>query len=291
MSSFSSKILLFGEYGIIKGSRGLAIPFTPFYGSLEIKDGYTEKSLKDFAKNLRRSSILNKEINLGKLDSDLETGLFFKSNIPQGMGLGSSGALCAAIFSKYSCNYSRETIRPSDLAFVQEVLSLMESTFHGTSSGLDPLISYMNKPLLITSGNKVEIVSIPNLSEFGHFYLLDTKINRKTSPLVHQFLKDCSDEKYFSGIEKYMNLTDLIIDNFQNSMVDNFIDNFKEISRLQYLSFDDMIPKALKSLWLAGLESKDYYLKLCGAGGGGYFLVFSKYGKVPFDHSLIKLNS
>ena len=34
----------------------------------------------------------------------------------------------------------------------------------------------------------------------------------------------------------------------------------------------EMIPKLFQKLWKDGLESNDYYLKLCGAGGGGFIL-------------------
>jgi mevalonate kinase len=35
---FYSKILLFGEYGIIKNSKGLSIPYNSFKGGLKIGD-------------------------------------------------------------------------------------------------------------------------------------------------------------------------------------------------------------------------------------------------------------
>ena len=35
---FYAKILLFGEYGIIKDSKGLSIPYNSYKGSLKIKD-------------------------------------------------------------------------------------------------------------------------------------------------------------------------------------------------------------------------------------------------------------
>ena len=36
-----------------------------------------------------------------------------------------------------------------------------------------------------------------------------------------------------------------------------------------------MIPTQMRGLWSKGLESGEYVLKLCGAGGGGYILGFS----------------
>ena len=290
MSKFNSKILLFGEYGIIKGSKGLAIPFSPFCGELILGDKGHVSSLSEFVAYIKRSTILKQELDLKQLENDLNSGLEFNSNIPQGFGLGSSGALCAALFDRYSSKFERgQDLNSDTLKYIQELMSIMESFFHGTSSGLDPLISYVDKPIVIEDDDTISLIKKPDLSNFGNFYLLDTKIQRKTSPLVHQFLKDCSDERYFLGIKKYMNLTNSIIDSLNQNDDKNFIDNYKEISRLQYLYFDNMIPKTLKDIWLTGLESKKYFLKLCGAGGGGYFMLYTAENKTPLDYSLIKL--
>ena len=37
-----------------------------------------------------------------------------------------------------------------------------------------------------------------------------------------------------------------------------------------------MIPKEFHKIWASGIESNDYYLKLCGSGGGGYILGFTR---------------
>ena len=39
---FFAKILLFGEYGIIKDSKGLSIPYNFYRGALKIPDGQTQ---------------------------------------------------------------------------------------------------------------------------------------------------------------------------------------------------------------------------------------------------------
>ena len=48
---FYAKILLFGEYGIIKDSKGLAIPFNAYRGALKTTD-VLEGVSKDSNKNL-----------------------------------------------------------------------------------------------------------------------------------------------------------------------------------------------------------------------------------------------
>jgi mevalonate kinase len=37
-----------------------------------------------------------------------------------------------------------------------------------------------------------------------------------------------------------------------------------------------MIPNQFHELWKKGIETNDYYLKLCGSGGGGYILGFAE---------------
>jgi len=37
-----------------------------------------------------------------------------------------------------------------------------------------------------------------------------------------------------------------------------------------------MIPSAFHQVWEQGLRTNEYYLKLCGSGGGGYILGFTE---------------
>ena len=98
---FYSKILLFGEYGIIEDSKGLSIPYNFFNGALkfskvETKDSKkSNKILLQFHKYL--SGIPDIDLELNKFEKDLSKGIFFDSSIPQGYGVGSSGAIVAAV--------------------------------------------------------------------------------------------------------------------------------------------------------------------------------------------------
>ena len=47
---FYSKILLFGEYGIIKDSKGLSIPYNFYNGALKVDEN---SSLEDFLNKLQ----------------------------------------------------------------------------------------------------------------------------------------------------------------------------------------------------------------------------------------------
>ncbi|HKL35022.1 MAG TPA: hypothetical protein VJ899_01890, partial [Salegentibacter sp.] len=108
---FYSKILLFGEYGIIKDSKGLSIPYNFYNGALKVDEDPSEaaiasnRSLNRFADYLNELQENNPELvqfDLAKLKADIEKGMYFDSTIPQGYGVGSSGALVAAIYDKYA---------------------------------------------------------------------------------------------------------------------------------------------------------------------------------------------
>ena len=105
-SIFSSKILLFGEYSIVLNSIGFAIPYPLYEGRLNLKaaneDKDSQKKILEYIEYLKI-----KEKNLPgfdwlKINKDVTNSLFFKSNIPQGYGLGSSGALVAAFYDRYA---------------------------------------------------------------------------------------------------------------------------------------------------------------------------------------------
>ena len=105
---FYSKILLFGEYGIIEDSKGLSIPYNFFNGALKFSKGETEDSkksnkiLQKFHRYL--SEIHDLQLDLNKFENDLNKGIYFDSSIPQGYGVGSSGAIVAAVYDKYALN-------------------------------------------------------------------------------------------------------------------------------------------------------------------------------------------
>ena len=278
MDNFNSKVLLFGEYSIIKGSSGLAIPFEKFSGKLEFDSNHENDgkvSLFDLAKYLQNSSILSKNIDVESFLKDIENGIYFNSNIPQGYGVGSSGALCASILAKYGRNISRtRDYSVEDLRFLQDIMALMESFYHGTSSGLDPLISFVNQPVFIKGRNEIEITPIKNHHEFGSFYLVDSGFKRNTSPLVHRFMKMCEDKVFAPKLDQMVINCNELIESFLEGRSNDFESLLHDLSRFQYLYFETMIPKNLKELWFTGLESRKFHLKLCGAGGGGFLLAY-----------------
>ena len=66
------------------------------------------------------------------------------------------------------------------------------------------------------------------------------------------------------------------ITNFLERKYEDFENNFIELSKKTFDNFQEMIPSNFKKLWTDGIENKDYYLKLCGSGGGGFLIGFTR---------------
>lgn len=273
---FHSKLLLFGEYAIIKGGQGLAIPFPRFKGCLKIGEKKTDQKFFKLFDYLEKSPTIAKQLNLENFKRDLNEGLYFDSNIPQGYGIGSSGALCAAIFSEYCSEEIGNSHSSKRLKELQDYMALMESFYHGTSSGLDCLISLVDKPVYIKDRRDVETLEDPSLKKLGNFYLLDSGLERKTSPLVHKFLnKFESEEGFQNSFDHFSRLNDTAIKLLLSHNNADFVKVFEELSSLQLDLFAEMVPENIRAIWREGLEQRKFYTKLCGAGGGGFFLIYS----------------
>lgn len=282
---FYSKVLLFGEYSVIQSSMGLCIPYTLFDGKLTFRRDNTAvidpelKAFSLFIKQLIDSNQLFCQFDMTSFEFDISQGLYFDSTIPQGYGVGSSGALVAAIFDRYE----QENHSTLDIAKLKKIFSQMESHFHGASSGVDPLISYLNSPILIKNKNDLGPVTLPKFPKgMGGIFLLNTKRSRKTEPLVNLFLEKTKNSHFNDLCEnKLKPITNDCIKNFLDADTKNLLENFKKLSEFQFEHFSPMIPTLYRDLWIEGIKSNDYSFKLCGAGGGGFLMgITSDFQKV-----------
>ncbi len=291
--AFYAKILLFGEYSVITGSMALTIPYGHFSGELSFihEDKYTNydfarwsnlqlRSLFDYISNTRQHHDTELKLDMQRFRDDIDNGLYFESTIPQGYGIGSSGALVAAVYHRYA--NPRISFHPGmeqeTLALLKRQFALVESFYHGTSSGIDPLNSYARYPLLIRNMKDIEAVSIPRGKQFIHgaIFLLDTGRPGKTEPLVNIFMNSIESMDAESIDEGELNeITNAAIKSLVSDQPNVFFDRLRDLSEYQYEHFDPMIPAGYKELWRQGLDSDDFYLKLCGSGGGGFLLGFT----------------
>lgn len=283
---FYAKILLFGEYGIIKDSKGLAIPYNSYRGALKIAknlSGEAEKSNECLVKFYNYLCGLDTDLvsfDLPDFKDDLEKGLYFDSSIPQGYGVGSSGALVASVYDKYANDKITvlENLTRDKLLKLKGVFSLMESFFHGKSSGLDPLNSYLSLPILINSKTNIEPAGIPSQKEGkGAVFLLDSEQVGETEPMVSIFMNKMKNEGFRKMLnEEFAFHTDACIEDFLRGNVKSLFGNVKKLSKVVLANFKPMIPTSFHKVWEQGIQTNDYYLKLCGSGGGGYILGFTE---------------
>jgi len=284
---FYAKILLFGEYGIIKDSKGLAIPYNFYQGALKVSEKLSDTAKESNQNLLNFHQYLvtiadknNTHFRLDELRNDIDNGMYFDSSIPQGYGVGSSGALVAAIYDKYADDKITvlENLTRDKLLQLKETFSLMESFFHGKSSGLDPLNSYLSIPILINSKDNLEATGIPSQKEGkGAVFLLDSEQVGETEPMVNIFMNKMKNEGFRRMLnEDFANYTDACIDDFLHGNINSLFSNVKQLSKVVLANFKPMIPKAFHKLWQQGIDTNSYYLKLCGSGGGGYILGFTE---------------
>jgi len=287
---FYSKILLFGEYGIIKDSKGLSIPYNFYNGALKVDENPSDTAIKS-NKNLRKFvshlEQLQEEqpylvtFNLTALKADIERGMYFDSSIPQGYGVGSSGALVAAIYDKYANDKITvlENLTREKLLQLKNIFAQMESFFHGKSSGLDPLNSYLSIPILINSKDNIEATGIPTQTKSGKgaVFLLDSGIVGETAPMVNIFMENLKDQGFRTMLKnQFVKYTDACVENFLGGDLKSLFSNTKKLSKVVLSNFKPMIPEQFHGIWQKGIDTNDYYLKLCGSGGGGYILGFTE---------------
>ena len=270
-------ILLVGEYGVIAGGSALTIPFYRFGAKIRHSGQIPAGKEKEAASSMRYLEELFRYVKGIPVDSfhaapDLK--LFASSlqkywlemQIPTGYGLGSSGAVSAAVYSSFFPG-------SGDLTLVQqrEDLARIESYFHGRSSGVDALTCFARKPLWFKPEGSIEPVAF-NPSEIpgGYlFFLLDSKIKLETGPLVGYFLERMKESEFASFIRnEYLAINNKLIEVLLGTREADPALVLRALSDYQFNHFRRMIPDKVIDLWIDGQVTNEYYLKLNGSGGG-----------------------
>lgn len=273
---YKAKLLLFGEYTVIQGSSALAVPIGGFSGSWRQGSANPpQKDLTAFAGYLAADPELVEILDVGAFRQFLTQGWFVDSSIPAGYGLGSSGVVCAAVYDRFA-RLPLNGSEPVNLPALKRILAKMESFFHGSSSGVDPLVTYAGQPLLF-KGQEVSLRFLPKLPAGWHFFLMDTGMPRQTGPLVERYLEQCQDPEYLKTIKtRLLPEVEAAIQSLLEGDPAALFEHYQAISRVQWDLFPDKIPANCRSLWETGMTASDWSVKLCGAGGGGFLLVLSR---------------
>jgi len=272
-NSFPAKLLLFGEYTIIQGAKALAVPL-PNYGGKWMIDPADQTKQQGLSKLLTYlQNGFNEKYNIVAFAKALEEGEYFDSNIPQGYGAGSSGAVTAAVYDRFALHKIGEK-GASNLYALKQELAAIESCFHGASSGADPLVCYLKKGVLFAD-KKLELIS-DKQATLNDFFLIDTGISRETTPFVNLYKQWCEEEIYPRRLEaELIPSVEDAIEAFLQKDANALLDIIHQIGYFQFKYFAEMIPLGFRKVWLDALASEHTKLKLCGAGGGGFILGYS----------------
>lgn len=276
--SFPAKLLLFGEYTVLSGSQALAVPLHCWRGSWVQYGTNDLPSSLVFFDWLKKENVISADIADRMID-DVKHGWLYQSNIPIGYGVGSSGAYVAALYDRYI----REQ---DDQREAASIMARMESFFHGTSSGMDPLVSLTEHAVVKDDSGKFHQVKDPGLPEGWRMYLLNSGISRHTDSLVKSYKGMLHNNEYRIAIERQLiPMVDHAIHFYLSSTSAMLEQCLSVISQFQHEHFQAMIPASVRKRWDALTQQEGVYVKLCGAGGGGYFLVI--HTKVSDENQIV----
>jgi len=133
-------------------------------------------------------------------------------------------------------------------------------------------VSWRGKPFLIT-GTEVKEVAVPVTQWQGldRWFLLDSGVARHSAPLIAVFKRKTEDPAFAQSFGDLKALVDEAIESYEHLDEVMMGVTMRALSKLQLECMSEMIPAGLREIWAQGLASGEFALKLCGAGGGGFF--------------------
>ena len=272
----NAKLLLLGEYAVLEGGDCLAIPFPKYFGTLTMEEAepadeqqsrWSNRQLFSFYGHLlqlHRRGELPEFFDLDRMSADLAHGLWFKSNIPAQSGIGSSGAVVSAVTKRYAgeiCKLSGNELK--------KIFALLENCFHGNSSGIDPLVSFVNAPVAMVSGK----ILFPDISKVFpasfKLFMMSTGDEHNTMSLVKQFYHRMENDQFKTSFRRdIIQLNNQLVADVLAGKTDSIFSQLCLLSHMQLNYFDDIIPGEYKELVKYGIDNELFALKLLGSGGG-----------------------
>jgi len=275
--SYPSKLMLVGEYGVILGGGALTMPLRIFQARVRSREDVPagmEEAARESGRYLKQLYTHVAGLNSSSFHAPPDLPRFAREvhhhwmemNIPTGYGLGSSGAVSAAIYERFFPGATG-----LDLARQKEDLALIESYFHGKSSGVDALTIFADQALYFTPEGEIQRVEFDPVRIPGdyRFFLLDSGQGSQTGPLVAHFLDLMKEPGFASSMRnEYLIVNQKLIEALMGIRDADPALLFRVISDYQFTHFRRMIPEGMLDFWIHGQISNEYYLKLNGSGGG-----------------------
>ncbi|OGJ57610.1 hypothetical protein A2635_01935 [Candidatus Peribacteria bacterium RIFCSPHIGHO2_01_FULL_51_9] len=169
------KIILSGEYAVIFGAPGIAIP-SPLKTEVRIEPDQNTRGITIENKSYPDRTYIQRIIELCEAHTGpLKGTLQIDSTIPVGRGMGSSTALVVALARCFDLH------KPEVLA--------IEKTLNPHQSGIDFEVIWQNRPLKFIKGQESESIHL-DLSFLNKATFIDTgKPNETTAELVEWVIK------------------------------------------------------------------------------------------------------
>jgi len=297
--NFPAKLLLFGEYALLHGSEGLVLPLNYMSGSWDFPASIeahkeVDTGLLQFYQFGFNNIHLKDLFDWNQFLTDISKGLFFSSTIPQGEGLGSSGSLCAAFCATYLKQEFETLFQTQRRMDLRNILSILEGHFHARSSGIDPYVSFLGKGLHLKGMHLFEEIEHPrdfvislSLKIKLNIYLVPSFKKRSTKEWVDRFREKYQEAKMTYWVhEKFVPNVQKVVNDFLNQDSQFFI-HLKEMAIDQFCFMPEFFAESITDLVNWSLKQESVAIKLCGAGGGGYYLLFYK-GESTLEFEEIK---
>ena len=280
-----AKLLLFGEHTVLHGGEALALPLRRFGARWSRGLALPDAPFVKWAAFAKTRDALRDALDVDRFAAEAPT-LSVASDIPRDYGLGSSGALSALVYRRY-----RRVATDPDLPVLRKRLAALEDFFHGSSSGIDPLVCYLEQALHVRADGSVAIVAAPTRPPgAGAYFLLDSRQPKAGQAAIARFRESCREEGFRQNyLTPALALTQQLIRGTQTAPTAAWREHFAELSALQLQHLGWLIPQGVRAPWAKWLSDGQAYVKLCGAGGGGYFLGYAPAGRPSLDEDVIWL--
>lgn len=213
------------------------------------------------------------------------------SDLPARSGLGSSSSFTVGFLNLIEriigCRPTKYDLAEKAIFFEREMLSEnvgLQDQYHAAYGGINRFDFHPNRiqisPIKIGS-EKLNLLS-------SSLYLVYTGTSRFASDILTDQIKNTINKTNSAHLDNLLNLTDIAVDLLEKSNTESLIKDFGSLlheswetkkalsGKVTTSSIDELYDLALKNGAISG--------KLCGAGGGGFFLLLAP------NHTVAKLN-
>lgn len=183
-ASAPGKIILCGEYAVVFGHPGIAVP-AEFRVEVTYEPGGEDWKITwegATGDSEKANAYVHKILDACAKQSPIQAGtLHIKNSIPLGKGMGSSTALTVAI-GRCVLGSATEVHEPP----LRERILAVENIVNPGHSGIDFAVIWEEKPLYFKKGQPPGIITLPNevTEALSHAKLIDTGAPNEATPVL-----------------------------------------------------------------------------------------------------------